>query len=199
MSFLNILVSGVGGQGILTFTRVLSEACIKRGVNVVTAETHGMSQRGGIVHVHIRIGDIYSPLIPRGSADTIVSFELIEAIRCIEYANRETILLISDRLIRPPIPNVKIPNKSELIEYLKSLKLKSYIVPAYEMALKAGSSLSLNIVMLGVLIGSKTLDGYVNAESVRSILRGFRMSDINLRAFNLGYEWAVRNVNVKGY
>ncbi len=98
---LNIYLAGVGGQGLVTFATVLGDAAIRAGYKVLVAETHGLSQRGGgSIDVHVRIGDVDAPLIPRGGgADVIVAFEILEAFRAIGYANENTVFIVNRRLI----------------------------------------------------------------------------------------------------
>ena len=185
----NVLAVGVGGQGLITFGRVLAEAAILNGVKVLTAEVHGMAQRGGSVVTHIRLGDVESPLIPLNGAHVIVSMELLEAARYINYANRETILILNKRLIRPNIPGVKMPKMDEVIEKIKSFGLKTVILEADKLAEEAGSYVSANMVMLGALLGSKILDDFVKLENVEEIVS--KMPEpwrgINIKALKLGY------------
>ncbi|WP_243670275.1 2-oxoacid:acceptor oxidoreductase family protein [Vulcanisaeta sp. JCM 16161] len=96
---LNIYLAGVGGQGLVTFATVLGDAAIRAGYKALVAETHGLSQRGGSIDVHVRIGDVDAPLIPRGGADVIVAFEILEAFRAIGYANENTVFIVNRRLI----------------------------------------------------------------------------------------------------
>nr|MDO8045491.1 indolepyruvate oxidoreductase subunit beta [Candidatus Baldrarchaeota archaeon] len=185
----NVLAVGVGGQGLITFGRVLAEAAILNGVKVLTAEVHGMAQRGGSVVTHIRLGDVESPLIPLNGAHVIVSMELLEAARYINYANKETILILNKRLIRPNIPGVKMPKMDEIIEKIKSIGLKTVILEADKLAEEAGSYVSANMVMLGALLGSKILDGFVKLENIEKVISKMPepWREINIKALKLGY------------
>ena len=191
----NVLAVGVGGQGLITFGRVLAEAAILNGVKVLTAEVHGMAQRGGSVVTHIRLGDVESPLIPLNGAHVIVSMELLEAARYINYANRETILILNKRLIRPNIPGVKMPKMDEIIEKIKSIGLKTVILEADKLAEEAGSYVSANMVMLGALLGSKTLDGFVKLKNVEKVISKMPepWREINIKALKLGYSSYSKN------
>lgn len=188
----NVLAVGVGGQGLITFGRVLAEAAILNGVKVLTAEVHGMAQRGGSVATHIRLGDVEAPLIPLNGAHAIVSMELLEAARYINYANRETILILNKRLIRPNIPGVKMPKIDEIVEKIESVGLKTVILEADKLAEEAGSYVSANMVMLGALLGSKIIDGFVKLENVEEIVS--KMPEpwrkINMKALKLGYSFS---------
>jgi len=191
----NVLAVGVGGQGLITFGRVLAEAAILNGTRVLTAEVHGMAQRGGSVVTHIRLGDVESPLIPLNGAHVIVSMELLEAARYINYANRETILILNKRLIRPNIPGVKMPKMDEIIEKIKSIGLKTVILEADKLAEEAGSYVSANMVMLGALLGSKILDGFVKLENVEKVISKMPepWREINIKALKLGYSSYSKN------
>lgn len=188
----NVLAVGVGGQGLITFGRVLAEAAILNGVKVLTAEVHGMAQRGGSVATHIRLGDVEAPLIPLNGAHAIVSMELLEAARYINYANRETILILNKRLIRPNIPGVKMPKIDEIVEKIESVGLKTVILEADKLAEEAGSYVSANMVMLGALLGSKIIDGFVKLENVEEIVSKMPepWGKINMKALKLGYSFS---------
>ncbi len=195
VGYKNVLAVGVGGQGLITFGRVLAEAAILNGVKVLTAEVHGMAQRGGSVVTHIRLGDVESPLIPLNGAHVIVSMELLEAARYINYANRNTLLILNKRLIRPNIPGVKVPKMDEIIEKIKSTGLKTVILEADKLAEKAGSYVSANMVMLGALLGSKILDDFVKLENVEQVVSKMPepWREINIKALKLGYSSYSKN------
>ncbi|MEM3341364.1 MAG: 2-oxoacid:acceptor oxidoreductase family protein, partial [Thermoplasmata archaeon] len=89
----NILITGVGGQGILLASELIAKTALKANINVVCSEVHGMAQRGGVVESTVRLGDVKSPLIPLGQADVILAFEPVEAARFIHYANPETFIV----------------------------------------------------------------------------------------------------------
>jgi indolepyruvate ferredoxin oxidoreductase beta subunit len=184
---INILVAGVGGQGIITFGKILCEVCNRKGIRILMAETHGLSQRGGGVVVHLRIGDIYNPLIPLGGADAIVSMEFIEAFRNLRYLGNEGVMLINSNMIRPPLPRVKTPDKALLLDRAKSLGIRYYIIDADRLAVEAGSILSQNMVMLGGLMALDILPEDLNIDDFVEVIGGMRMGDINIRAFEYGY------------
>ncbi len=149
---LNIYLAGVGGQGLVTFATVLGDAAIRAGYKALVAETHGLSQRGGSIDVHVRIGDVDAPLIPRGGgADVVVAFEILEAFRAIGYANEGTVFIVNRRLIRPPATKQRIPSINELENALRSSIRRIYIVNAYDDAIKLGNVIYENMVILGAL------------------------------------------------
>jgi indolepyruvate ferredoxin oxidoreductase beta subunit len=186
----NILLIGVGGQGILTMGRILASSAIRRGIKALTSEIHGMAQRGGSVVVHVRMGDVESPLIGTGMADAIVGLEMMEVLRYIQYANQKSILIVNDRIIRPPTAKT-IPTKSQIIAELERLKLKYMIVDALNLALKAGSEIAENIVLLGSLMATETLSEYIEITDLENTLKEIfkgKALEVNLKALKYGYE-----------
>ena len=140
MSKTNIVLSGVGGQGVITAANILGKAAVKAKMNVYTSEVHGMAQRGGSVYCTVRIGDVTNPLIPYGRADVILSMEPIEALRWISYANKNT-KIITD--ITPVIPfTVTIAGESypKIEDVFDELKENGelYTIDALELARKGG-------------------------------------------------------------
>ncbi|MEM3615898.1 MAG: indolepyruvate oxidoreductase subunit beta [Candidatus Methanomethylicia archaeon] len=193
--FKNILLVGVGGQGILTMSRVLGIAAISKGIKVLTAETHGMAQRGGSVNVHLRIGDVESPLIGFGMADAIVGLEMIEVLRYFNYTNPKTLLILNNRIIRPPGAE-KFLSVGEVISELDRLGLKYVIIDALKLALKAGSRISENIVLVGGLLATNVLSGYIDLNDVENALKSIFSGsslEINIKAIKYGYEYVINN------
>ncbi len=188
---LNIYLTGVGGQGLVTFARVLGDAAIRAGYKALVAETHGLSQRGGSVDVHVRIGDVDAPLIPRGGADVVVAFEILEAFRAVDYANEGTVFIVNRRLIRPPAIKQRIPSINELEDLLRKGIKRTYIVDAYNEATKLGNIIYENTVILGALYSILRLSQYIPQgiieESIKMNLR--RDIDKNLRAFTIGLRY----------
>ncbi|MEB3825397.1 MAG: indolepyruvate oxidoreductase subunit beta [Desulfurococcales archaeon] len=182
----NILIAGVGGQGLITMSNVLAKASLLNNVKALVAETHGLSQRGGSVEVHVRIGNVYSPLIPLGGADIVVGMELIEAARYLRYIKRGGVVVVNDRIIRPAVPGIEQPSKEELLEYIMKHSGSVYMIDALKYALEAGSALSQNMVILGSLFSTGLLDEFVSTDSVRKVIRTMRHHEINEKAFELG-------------
>ena len=183
----DILLTGVGGQGIITLAKIIGSVANSYGVRVLMAETHGMSQRGGSVVVHVRLGDVYYPLIPKGGADVILGLELIETFRYITYASKETLIITNDRMIRPGLPNVKMPDKNALMEFAENNGFNIVYINGSELADKAGSSISLNMVMLGALVASNTFPFKVSLNDFVDVISGMPLSQVNLKAFRYGY------------
>jgi indolepyruvate ferredoxin oxidoreductase beta subunit len=183
----NILIAGVGGQGVLTLSRIIGEASLASGLNVLVAETHGLSQRGGAVVVHVRIGDVDSRLVPLGEADLMIGLELLEVVRNIGYMRRGG-FIVADRLIIPPsIPDVKTPSLDNVIEALRGLDVRLTVTPASEVAEKLGDVRVANVYLLGQAISVTKLGSIIGFDSVVKVLRGLPNPELNLKAFKLGY------------
>ncbi|ADY01835.1 indolepyruvate:ferredoxin oxidoreductase (IOR), beta subunit [Vulcanisaeta moutnovskia 768-28] len=194
---LNIYLAGVGGQGLVTFATILGDAAIRAGYKALVAETHGLSQRGGSIDVHVRIGDVDAPLIPKGGADIIVAFEILEAFRALDYANENTIFIVNRRLIRPTATKQKIPSIEDLESMLKGSIKNIYIVNAYNDAIRLGNVIYENTVILGALYSIMKLSNYIPQniieESIRTNIR--RDTDKNLKAFAQGLKYGSNNNN----
>ncbi len=197
---INILVSGVGGQGLLTLARLLGQAAIREGMKAYVAETHGLSQRGGSVVVHLRIGndELSAPLIPEGEVDIHVSLELIEAVRNLIMQQRDSILISNDKIIRPSVPKVTLPSKDDLIKAASTVK-HFYLVNASEEALNLGNPYGANMVLLGfvtyILNEGQVISKDSVAQEVANIGKG-RIREVNLKLFNIGYEKALKSVHI---
>lgn len=186
---MNILIAGVGGQGTLLTSRVLGKYALLSGQDCKLSEVHGMSQRGGSVTTHVRIGEkIHSPVIWEGGADMIIAFELLEAARVKHFLKPDGILLVSDTKILP-MPcitgAVKYPLglKAELLEEIN----RAYFVDAAGMAAQAGSEKATNIVMLGCLCRLFGFDRTVMEDAIVACVPE-KFKELNLRAFQLGYD-----------
>lgn len=191
---LNILIVGVGGQGALTTSGIIARAAMKAGLNVVSAETHGMAQRGGSVEVHVRIGDVKAPLIPEGGADVMIALEPSEALRYARFLNRKSIVILNTRKIIPPSVTAGVGRYPELDEIISELrKISPRIIPvnASDLAEKAGNVLATNVVVVGMLLGYFSLPFTVEhvEEVIREVMPG-KIVDLNLRALKMGYETA---------
>jgi indolepyruvate ferredoxin oxidoreductase beta subunit len=190
----SILLAGVGGQGLITLASTLARAAVSSGTKALVAETHGLSQRGGSVEVHVRLGDVYSPLIALGDADAILGLELIETARRVRYLKPGGLILSSDAILRPAVPNVKVPSRDELAGSIRrATSVDPILIPARELARRAGGGIYANTVMLGALMATGLLDGLVPVESVERVIRTMRRSEENLKAFHLGFDYCALN------
>jgi indolepyruvate ferredoxin oxidoreductase, beta subunit len=187
----NIILAGVGGQGILTIAAVIDHAAMQKGLKIKQAEVHGMSQRGGAVESHLRISDseIYSDLIPFGKADLILSLEPMEALRYIPFLNPEGIIITATE------PFENISNYPELNEIENTIRKtgKSLFIDAAKLAREAGSARAVNIVLVGAAARYIGIEKEQLEKSIKEMFaaKGEAIVNINIKAFNLGYELQV--------
>ena len=149
----NIMIVGVGGQGTLLASRLLGHLLLKKGFDVKVSEVHGMSQRGGSVVTYVRFGErVYSPVIDRGEADFILSFELLEAARWVDYLKPEGVLLANNQKISPmPVICGTAVYPENLEKKLAALPVRLDAFDALTPAEQAGSAKAVNLVLLGRL------------------------------------------------
>lgn len=188
----NIMIVGVGGQGSLLASRILGNAALKLCCDVKVSEVHGMSQRGGSVVTYVKYGEkIHSPIICRGEADVIIAFEQLEAIRWISYLKKDGILITSTQKINPmPVITGAAEYPENIIDKLSENNIKIFAVDALESAKQAGTEKAANVVLIGVLAKYMLCED-VNMEIYIEALRESispKLFDVNLKAFNLGYE-----------
>ena len=186
---MNILISGVGGQGTILASRVLGKYALLSGNDCKISEIHGMSQRGGSVTTHLRIGKkVYSPVVWEGSADMIIAFETLEAARVKHYLKDGGILLVNEEKILPmPCILGVAQYPAGLKEKIQAENKNAYFVPAQDWALEAGSAKATNIVMLGALCKLFGFDKEVMTEAVSACVPA-KFRELNLKAFELGFE-----------
>ena len=186
----DIILSGVGGQGILSIAAVIGEAALKEGLYMKQAEVHGMSQRGGDVQSNLRLSDepIASDLIPKGHADLIISLEPMESLRYLPYLKKEGWLVTNSR------PFVNIPNYPEIEKVTAELdKLPHKVVlDVEEIAKEAGSVRAANIVMLGAAAPFIGIEYDKIEAGIRQIFgrKGEDIVNMNLKALKAGYDLA---------
>lgn len=185
----SILFVGVGGQGTILASKVLTEGLLKAGYDVKMSEVHGMAQRGGSVTTQVRFGKkVYSPLIGKGEADAIVAFEKSEAARWISYLKKDGYLIINNQEIHPVtvlIGNDKYPEEvnTKLSEAIKD----TIIVDAAEIAEELGNTKTQNIVLLGTLVKALQLLEINWDEVIEESVPG-RAVELNKAAFKKGME-----------
>ena len=183
----NIMIVGVGGQGTLLASKLLGRILLTKGYDVKVSEVHGMSQRGGSVVTYVRYGDkVYSPIIDRGEADYILSFELLEAARWTEFLRADGTIITNTQQIDPmPVVTGAAEYPEELVEKIKALGLKIDAFDALSPATEAGSAKAVNLVLLGRL--SKYFD-FTEDEWMSAIEASVpeKFLEINKKAFALG-------------
>ena len=183
----NIMVVGVGGQGTLLASKLLGRILLTKGYDVKVSEVHGMSQRGGSVVTYVRYGDkVYSPIIDRGEADLIVSFELLEAARWTEYLRPDGTIITNTQQIDPmPVVTGAAAYPEALAEKIRALGVNIDAFDALSAAVAAGSAKAVNLVLLGRL--SKYFD-FTRDEWMSAIEASVpeKFLEINKKAFALG-------------
>ena len=155
------LLCGVGGQGVVLASKLIAYAAMEKGMDVRTSETIGMSQRGGSVVSHVRIGkDIHSPMIPKKSADVILAFEPAEAVRNLSYLKEDGVVVVNKKPVKPVTATLSDSgyNGEEMMEYLRQHVDRLYIVDGESICRAAGSPKVLNVALLGVALKSGVLD-----------------------------------------
>ncbi|MCI6926184.1 indolepyruvate oxidoreductase subunit beta [Butyricicoccus porcorum] len=149
----NVMIVGVGGQGSLLASKLLGHLLLEQGYDVKVSEVHGMSQRGGSVVTYVRFGDaVYSPIIDRGEADFIVSFEKLEAARWMEYLKPGGRVIVNTQEIDPmPVITGAAQYPADLVEKMRALGAQVDDMDALSLAVQAGSPKAVNLVLMGRL------------------------------------------------
>ena len=183
----NIMIVGVGGQGTLLASKLLGRMLLGRGCDVKVSEVHGMSQRGGSVVTYVRYGDkVCSPIIDKGQADVILSFELLEAARWTEYLKPGGRIVTNTQQVNPmPVITGAAEYPQGLEESMRALGIDLDAIDALSLAEEAGSSKAVNIVLLGRL--SKWFD-FTEEDCLEAIAQSVppKFLELNKRAFALG-------------
>jgi indolepyruvate ferredoxin oxidoreductase beta subunit len=182
----NLILAGVGGQGILTIAQAISYAALQRGMHIKQAEVHGMSQRGGDVQSHLRIStqEIYSDLVPEGEADLLIAVEPLESLRYVHYLRPDAVALSN---INPYININNYPPQEDLLERISS-RPKHILIDAELFAKTAGTARAANIVMLGAASLFLILDTHELEHAITAIFaaKGEKIVESNIKAFHIG-------------
>jgi indolepyruvate ferredoxin oxidoreductase beta subunit len=192
----NVFFSGVGGQGTILASNILGQVLLTAGYDVKKAEVHGMAQRGGDVTTHFRFGKkVYSPLIKQGDVDYLVSFELLEALRYINWVKPEGRVLLNNHAILPPTVSMGKAGYPQHIEqtFRKFFKEKVWIVHGNEIARELGNIQAANVVLMGAFSNffpDLTAEQWIAA--IKTLLPA-RLHAINIQAFHAGKAEIGRN------
>jgi len=184
---MNILLAGVGGQGIILASNILSEVAMNAGYDVKKSEVHGMAQRGGSVSSHVRFSEkVFSPLIEYGKADIILAFEKLEAIRQINFLHNHGRLIANDQQIEPmPVSAGLDEYPKNIDEMLKNSIEKFNLVDALGGARKLENIRVINVIMLGALSRYVNIDESIWKDTIKQrVPKG--TEKINIEAFLLG-------------
>mgnify|MGYP001033614232 FL=1 len=184
----DILIVGVGGQGTLLASRVLGNLAQALGYDVKLSEVHGMAQRGGSVVTHVRFGDkVFSPVIDESSADIILAFEKLEALRWVGRLKKNGKMFINTQEIAPmPVITGAESYPSDIEERIRALVPDAVFVDALKLAEEAGTTKAVNIVLIGVLARHMDIDKSAFLDAIRATVPQ-KLLDINLAAFEKGY------------
>ncbi|MBW1979162.1 MAG: indolepyruvate oxidoreductase subunit beta [Deltaproteobacteria bacterium] len=183
------LFVGVGGQGNLLASNLLGQAALSMGIHVVVSEIHGMAQRGGVVESAVLMGNVKSPIISNAEADILVSFEPLETMRILGKCNKKTLVITNAQPLPPftvSLGQGVYPPVEEMLEKIKTRVEKLIALRGNDLAEEAGNPLSLNMVMLGALIGSGAVpvtEDVMKETISTSTKKAFLES--NLKAFDL--------------
>ncbi len=189
----NIMIVGVGGQGSLLASKLLGHVVMEKGYDVKVSEVHGMSQRGGSVVTYVRFGDkVYSPVIDKGEADYIISFEVLEAARYMEFLKPGGKVIVNNQQIDPmPVITGAMEYPENLLDKMKENGAIVYDMNALELAVEAGSSKATNIVLMGKVskLFEESSNNDITLEDWQSSLEACvpaKFLELNKKAFALG-------------
>lgn len=185
----SIMIVGVGGQGSLLASKLLGKLLMNEGLDVKVSEVHGMSQRGGSVVTYVRCGEkVYSPVIDKGGADCIVSFEKLEAARWVEYLKKDGVIITNTQQIDPmPVITGAAEYPENILDELQT-KVKVDALDALSLATEAGSSKAVNIVLMGRLAKYFDISYDKWIEAIETTVAP-KFVELNKKAFELGYNY----------
>jgi indolepyruvate ferredoxin oxidoreductase beta subunit len=190
---INIIICGVGGQGVVLVSELLGSAAVRGNIAVKGSEVLGMAQRGGSVFSNLRLGgDVIAPMTPEGKCDVLIAVEPSEALRNIQYLAKNCVVVLNTTTVMPYtvyLGKSGYPSQEQIIEKLRRVTDRIIMLDASGLAKQAGSLQSANVVMLGALFGTGLMP--VKDETAKeAILARFKakVGEINIKAFDLGYE-----------
>ena len=183
----NIMIVGVGGQGSLLASRILGNAVLLQNYDVKVSEVHGMSQRGGSVVTYVKYGQsVASPVICKGEADVIMSFELLEAARWLPYLKPDGVVITNTQQINPmPVVTGAAEYPTDLVAKMQATGAKVIAADALAIAREAGSEKAVNVALIGMAAHALGIDDETLREAVRMSVPE-KFLELNLKAFDLG-------------
>ncbi len=196
---LEVIICGVGGQGVVLMSELLGNAAVRDGIGVRGSEVLGMAQRGGSVFSNLRLGSgIYAPLTPEGKCDVMVAVEPSEALRNIQYLSKSSMVLLNTREVKPftvYLGSSGYPGLEEILDKLNKASERVITLDATRLAQEAGNLQTTNVVMLGALFGTGLMP--IKMETAKEVVKArvpVKAIDVNLKAFDLGYEEVQKNL-----
>lgn len=183
----NILVVGVGGQGVIVASTLLTNVLLKVGFDVKKSEVHGMAQRGGSVVSQVRFGEkVFSPLVKKGEGDILLSFEQLESLRYLDYLYKDSFVLMNSQKILPPSVSMGLERYPQDIPQKVQGQFKNTIlVEGLDLALQAGNPKAINTVLLGVLSRKLDIKEAVWLKAIREYFPS-KLHAVNEKGFALG-------------
>lgn len=183
---LNMIIAGLGGQGVISAGHILSEAAIKQGLDFKTFGSYGMAQRGGSVYLHFRTGDVHAPKNLEGSCHLVVGLEFMEGMRNAHFASPSGTLIINKRLTMPPGSGKLETDMEDMIELLRQ-RFDNVFVLELEQKLAANMKKGLNVAMLGAAFATKLVP--ISVENIKESIASYspKRKEPNLKAFEIGH------------
>ncbi len=185
----SIMIVGVGGQGTLLASRLLGAALISVGYDVKVSEVHGMSQRGGSVVTYVKYGDkVESPIVQKGQADLILAFEQLEAARWLPFLKTDGTIVANTQKIDPmPVVTGVATYPEGVLDAIRKTGVNLKAVDALSLAVEAGSSKAVNVVLIGVMAAHMDISRDTWEQAIRDTVPA-KFLEMNLKAFDLGYQ-----------
>ena len=183
----NVLVAGVGGQGVILASDIMSDVFMEAGYDVKKSEIHGMAMRGGIVTSHFRFGKkVYSPLIKEGEVDILFAFEQLEGLRWINHLRPQGKIIMNDHKVNPPIVNLgEMEYPRNIPETIRSKFKEFYLIKGTEIALRVGDIRAANVVLLGAMSKFFEIDQELWLKAILNYLPP-KVHEVNRKAFAAG-------------
>ncbi|MCK5548377.1 MAG: 2-oxoacid:acceptor oxidoreductase family protein [Thermoplasmata archaeon] len=182
----NMIIAGLGGQGVITSGHILASAAQKEGLNVRTFGNYGMAQRGGAVHLHLRIGDVSSPKVVEGGCNLLVAMELTEGVRNGHYMRPEGTMIVNRKLVMPSGTGKSKVDVKEMEGFLEKVFENLFVMDLDEV-LEAGHRRGLNMALLGAGFATGLIP--ISVEGMKEAIASYspKRKEANLNAFELGY------------
>lgn len=190
MSVTNVLIAGVGGQGVILSSELLALAALRNGLDVKQGEFHGVAQRGGAVFSHVRFGDrVHSPMAPRGEVDYLLALEKLEALRYAHYVKSGGTIIVNDHKVEPVRMGDERPYPDEAIDFLTEKGFNVVVVEATAKAIELGNYRAANVILLGALAPFLDIPAQVWQETLVERIPE-KLLELNQKAFAAGEELA---------
>ncbi len=185
----NVLVVGVGGQGVIVASKLLTNVVLKAGFDVKKSEVHGMAQRGGSVISQVRFGEeVFSPLVKKGEGDILLSFEQLESLRYLDFLYKDSFILLNSQKILPPSVSMGLESYPQNVpEKIKEQFKNTVLVEGLDLAIQAGNPKAINTVLLGVLSQKLAIKKSIWLKAIREYFPP-KLHAVNENGFELGRE-----------